>query len=396
MPRKLDDLCPRPEPAAPRVTEPTTPAIYPAAVYRCRDPEQAEAILRGELSGHIYRRESHPNADQLAQLCAALHGAEAALITASGMAAIAAAALSELSAADHVVLSRRLYGRSEQLLSDEFGRFGVESTSVDLGKLDHVRDAIRSNTRLILVETISNPTLRVADLQALANLAHRHGARLLVDNTFAGPVTCRPLTLGADLVVESLTKIINGHGDVLLGMLCGSREAIDRARLVAVRWGFSPSPFDCWLAVRGMGTLALRMDRAAHNARKVAQRLASRDEVVEVLYPGLPSHPDRPIAERQFGCCGGFMVSFTLSGGVKSAKAFIAGAREISFSPSLGELTTMLSHPASTSHFAMPRPDREALGIHDGTIRLSVGIESAEFVVDAVCQGLDAVRDALA
>lgn len=390
MSERLDDLCPRPHFMKPQPTAPMTPPIYPAAVYRCADPVQAGELLTGELEGYIYRRDGQPNADMLAERLATLHGAERAVITSSGMGALALAALSQLAAGDHIVVSHQLYGRSSHLFTGELSRLGVTATQVDACDADAVRRALETPSKLVVVESLTNPLLRVADLAALAEAAHTAGARLLVDNTFAGPGVCRPLDFGADLVVESLTKIINGHGDVLLGLLCGREALWQRVPIAATTWGTSPSPFDCWLAMRGLGTMALRVDRAVANAAAAARLFAQRNEVATVAYPGLELHPDYEIAQRQFGRRGGAMICFTLKGGLPAATAFIRAGR-IPFSPSLGELSTTLSHPASTSHYAVEPSLREQLGIFDGTIRLSVGIESAEFVCAAIEESLAAI-----
>ncbi len=238
--------------------------------------------------------------------------------------------------------------------------------------------------------------LRVADLAALASLANAHGARLLADNTFASPAVCRPLEFGADLVLESLTKIMSGHSDVLLGLLCGRERCWQRVPLVLSAWGLSSSPFDCWMASRGLGTMALRVDRAGANALAAARFLSERDEIASVCYPGLAAHPDHDLAVRQFGHRFGSVVTFTLRGGLRAAEAFIAAARRIPFCPSLGDLSTTLSHPASTSHRLIPPKDREAQGIRESTIRLSVGIESEESVVEALAEALDGMRARLA
>ena len=215
---------------------------------------------------------------------------------------------------------------------------------------------------------------------------------MLVDNTLAGPVICRPLELGADLVLESLTKTMNGHSDVLLGLLCGREDYWQRVPSVLSIWGLTSSPMDCWLALRGLGTLAIRIERAAANAFVVAQFLEEQSTVEKVNYPGLASHPDHALARKQFGDRGGTLVTFTLGGGLAAAEAFIAAAGKIPFCPSLGELSTTLTHPASTSHRAMEPAARRALGIDDGTIRLSVGVESAEYIVAAMAEGLAAKR----
>ena len=301
------------------------------------------------------------------------------------------AVLSQLVPGDHLVVSNQLYGRSLALLTEEAARWGIASTVVDTCHLDAVRKALTPNTKLLVVETISNPLLRVADLAALAELAHRGGAALLADNTLAGPAICRPLPFGADWVIESVTKTMNGHSDVILGLLCGPADRWQRVPTVLSTWGFASAPFDCWLALRGLGTLGVRIERASANALQVARFLAGEQKVEAVYYPGLSEHPDHELARRQFGDRFGSIVTFTLRGGIEAARAFMAAATQIPFCPSLGELSTTLSHPESTSHRALTAQTRAALGITGGTLRVSVGIESSGAVVEATRQGLSGV-----
>ncbi len=397
----FDDRCVRPHFLPPQPTAPLAPAIYPAAVYRCEDTQQAEALMAKELPGYIYSREGHPNGDQLAERCADLHGAhlqgeQTCIICSSGMAALSTALLAFARQGDHVVVSNRLYGQSLNLLVNETARLGIASTVVDTNNLAATAAAFQSRTRLVVVETLSNPTLRVSDVPALAEMAHARGALLLVDNSFASPAMFRPLEHGADLVLESLTKQMNGHSDVLLGALCGSRPLWDRVPGVVSAWGFSAPPFDCWLALRGLGTLALRAERGAANAKRAAEFLSNAPRqqglVEAVHYPGLPGHADYGLARQMFGDCFGSMVTFTLAGGRAAADAFIRAAQHIPFCPSLGDLCTTLSHPATTSHRRLSEADRAALGITGGTIRLSVGIESAAGVLAAIEQGLAGVN----
>ncbi|MEX0679612.1 MAG: aminotransferase class I/II-fold pyridoxal phosphate-dependent enzyme [Pirellulales bacterium] len=387
-----DDLCPRPQRVPDSPTTPHAPPIYLSSVYQCRDPEQADALLAGREAGYVYARDGHPNADLLAEKCRSLHGTERAAIAASGMGALALAVLSQLETGDHVVVSNQLYGRTLALFSGEAGRLGIASTMVNAYDLDDVRGALTKGTKLLVVETISNPLLRVANLAALAEVAHAAGAALVADNTLAGPVVCRPHELGADWVMESLTKTMNGHSDVVLGLLCGSAQRWQRVPAVLATWGLTAAPFDCWLALRGLGTLGVRMERACQNAQAVAEELAAARNVEAVYYPGLSDHPDHELARRQFGDRFGSIVSFTLGGGTAAAAAFMAAARQIPFCPSLGELATTLSHPESTSHRALEAEARSALGIRGGTIRLSVGIESTAAVIEAVRAGLAGAR----
>ena len=362
-----------------------------STVWQCGDPAQADALLGAEGGAYVYSRDRHPNADALAEKCRILHGADRATVTASGMAAMALALVSQCQTGDHVVLSNRLYGKSAVLLASEAGRLGIGSTVVDTCDLTACAAAILPATKLVVVETISNPTLRVADIAGLAKLAHKAGAKLLVDNTFASPAICRPLELGADLVMESLTKIMNGHSDALLGMLCGRKEVWERVAKVSSAWGLMAAPFESWLVERGLGTLHLRIERACNNAAQAASFLSQQPRVKSVDYPGLPQHADHALAAKQFGSRFGHMLTFTIAGGTAAATKFIRAAKRIPFCPSLGELCTTLSHPESTSHRLMTTDQRQALGIEGGTIRLSIGIESPDFVLDALAEGLAGV-----
>lgn len=390
MPSQPDDLCPTPA-DLPESPKSLSPPLYLASVYRCSSPEEADRMLGGELPGYVYQRDGHPNATMLAEKCRQLHTADRAITTSSGMAAISLAVLALLKPGDHVVVSKLLYGKSRFLLTQEAARWGVESSLFDPCDLEDAAAAMRPNTRLVVVETIANPLLEVADVPALSELAHAYGALLLVDNTFASPVVYRPLEHGADLVQESLTKMMNGHSDVILGLLCGRQAIWDRMAGVVSAWGLNSSPMDCWLAFRGLTTLHLRMERACANALHAARFLAERPEVAQVFYPGIDSHPTHALAVRQFGPRFGSIVSFRLRGGRPAADRFIAAAQHIPFCPSLGEASTTLSHPETTSHRGLSAEERQQLGIDGGVIRLSVGIESPEFVCESLAQGLAAI-----
>jgi cystathionine beta-lyase/cystathionine gamma-synthase len=344
------------------------------------------------MAGYVYARDAHPNADMLAERCRELHGAERATVTSSGMGALALALVSQLQNGEHLVASNQLYGRSRSLLVEEANRLGIASSVVDTCDLDAVRSACTAATRLIVVESISNPLLRVCDVAALAALAGERGARLLVDNTFAGPLLCRPLELGADLVLESLTKTMNGHSDVVLGLLCGRESTWQRVPSAQSTWGLASSPLDCWLALRGLGTLELRIERACASSLAVAEFLRGKPPVERVVYPGLAEHPDHALATRQFAGRYGTIVAVTLHGDAAAATRFLA-ASGIPFCPSLGEIDTTLSHPESTSHRALSPAERAALGISGGTLRLSIGIEPTKAIVEKIARGLAAAAE---
>ncbi|MCP4191884.1 MAG: aminotransferase class I/II-fold pyridoxal phosphate-dependent enzyme [Planctomycetaceae bacterium] len=398
MSKHADDICPLSQEISLGSVRPHSTPIYLASVYQCQDPDQALAMLSGSQAGYVYQRDRHPNGDLLAEKCRQLHQADWALVTSSGMAALSLAALGYLSAGDHVVVSHQVYGRSLQLLEREMARLGVVAAVVDTNDLNQVEAAINDQTRLVLIETISNPMLQVADIPQLAELAHARGARLLVDNTFASPTVCRPLDSGADLVMESISKMMNGHSDVMLGLLCGRDEGGQgeeetRLRDVLSVWGLASSPFDCWLATRGLATLHLRMDRACASAEQLAIHLQQASSVKQVVYPTQADREQRRLVGDQFlenraGC----MVTFTLKGGREAAVQFMHAAAKIPFCPSLGEVSTTLSHPASTSHRGLSAEQQRQLGIEAGTLRLSVGTESTAYVLQAVDEGLTATN----
>ena len=381
-----DDICPRSERLPPTSTTPQAAGIFPASVWQCASPEEALALLRGEAEGYVYQRDGHPNADMLAMKLCELHEAERTMITSSGMAAMSTVALSQLQAGDHIIVSDQLYGRSLDLLAGQSPRLGVSCSAIDTCDLDAVQATLRSETKLLVAETISNPLLRVADIAALADIAHAQRAKLVIDNTFASPILCRPLELGADIVIESISKSINGHSDVMLGAVCGRESDWANIPSMVSIWGLHSSPFDCWLAARGLMTLHLRAKAASANALQVAKFLQSQtDHVANVRYPGLPAHADHQLASNQFDDLYGTIVTFDLAGGLSAAEKFITAiASHIPFAPSLGEVSTTLSHPASTSHRNQTPQQQAALGITGGTIRLSVGTESAEGIIAAL------------
>lgn len=368
---------------------PLVPPLYQSSVYNLPDLDALDRVMNGEEAGFIYARDGHPNAKALADKLATLESANWAIVTGSGMGALAAAFLGYVSAGDRVIASNRLYGRTTKLLRQELARFGVKTTIVDVNDLDAVRAAFARPARVLFVETMSNPLCRVPDVPALADVAHQHGAKLVVDNTFATPVLFRPLEHGADLVMESLTKVIGGHSDVTLGTLAGNDVDLQPAvAQIVSTWGLAANPFDCWLCERGLPTLAVRMREASRNASLLADWLVAQPGVTRVVYPGRREHEDHAIAGRLFGSEFGSMLCFELAGGREAVNGFIRRATRIPFSPSLGHVGTTLSHPDTTSHRYESPGEKRRQGISDGLIRLSVGIEPFGQVRDEMARGL--------
>jgi cystathionine beta-lyase/cystathionine gamma-synthase len=370
-------------------TNPLVPPLYQSSVYTFADLDALDRVYNAEEAGFIYARDSHPNAKQLADAVAELEGAAWGLICGSGMAAISACVLALVKSGDRITAANRLYGRTNQLLRQELTRFGVAATFVDAGDLDAVRAAIQPPTRLLLVETMSNPMLRMVDVAALAELCREARCRLVVDNTFPTPVLMRPIELGADLVVESLTKMMGGHGDITLGSVAGrDPDLLPQFAQVSSIWGLSSNPFDCWLALRGLATLDLRIQAASSNAAALADWLALQPSVARVIYPGHADHPEHALAMRMFPKGMGNMLCFELAGGREAVNRFMRLAPGIAFSPSLGSFQTTCSHPATTSHRYESPVERVRQGITDGLIRLSVGIEPLDAIRQELAKGL--------
>jgi len=358
------------------VTMPKVPPIYAASVFSFDSLAQLDEVWEGRSKGYVYSRMRNPGIDLLEETVNSLEDGAGAVGFASGMAAITVSALSVLSAGDHVVSAKVLYGGTYSFFHDELPRRGVSTTFVDVNNLEEVRAAMRPNTRLLYFDTISNPLMEVADLDALASIAHESGAILAVDNTFASPVLCRPLEHGADLSIHSGTKYLNGHSDVTSGVAVGKDpELVAKVRSLASMYGPVPSPFDAWLMMRGIRTIDLRIRKCSENALALARFLAGHPKVAVVHYPGLPSSPYKALADKYLSGGYGGMLSFAVHGGLEGARKVIDSLEMVELVPSLAGAATTVSHPAKTSHRGVPPAEREASGVGDGLIRVSVGIE---------------------
>lgn len=369
----------RPQPLPDSASHPVVTPLSPSVVYASETPDMLDDQYDGRLHGYTYSREGHPNADVVAARMDAMEGVSGGIVTGSGMAAVSAVLLGLLDAGDHVVGGNQLYGRSMRLMNEDLPRLGISSTLADPGDAAAVAAALRPETRLLLVEVVSNPTLRVADIEGLAGLCRERNILLAVDNTFTTPRAFRPFEHGADIVIHSLTKLLAGHSDVMLGYAVARDPALaEKLRVFAVTTGLTPSPFDCWLAERGMLSFDLRFDRAQQTAAILADHLATLPGVTRVLYPSRADHPDHDRANHLLNGQGCNMVSFELNGGRASANAFTRAADGLSFAPTLGDVGTTLSHPASSSHRVMSPEERAANGLNEGFFRISVGLEDPE------------------
>jgi len=360
---------------------PVAPAISQSSTF-VRAPGDADDVL-------YTRYGNNPNQLRLAERLARLEGAEAALFVASGMGATALAHLAVLRPGDHLLSSDWIYGGTRKLFTEDFQHLGIEVSFVNPDRRRDWRSKLRKNTRAIFVETPTNPVMRLLDLDWLSVLTRERGIPLLVDSTFASPINYRPLEHGADIVIHSVTKYLNGHSDLIAGALAGTEVLVDEARNRMRVWGQSLDPHCAWLVERGMKTLAVRMERHNATGMEVARWLEAQPKVKRVHYPGLASHPDHELAARTLDGFGG-MVGVELAGGPRAAERCLKALRLVIHAPSLGGVESLVSEPRFTSHAAMSAEERAAAGIPDGFLRLSLGLEDAEDIIADLGRGLAA------
>jgi cystathionine beta-lyase/cystathionine gamma-synthase len=367
---------------------PSSPALFQASSYEFDDLDEMEAIYAGKRPGAIYGRYGGPNAHHFESALAELEGAQAAVGAASGMAAIGAALATSLIAGAPVISATELYGGTSALLENDFQERGHRRVPVDIADVQAVEAAFRSTPSPVLyIESLSNPLMHVADIPALARVAHAHGAIVIVDATFASPALARPLAMGADLVLHSVGKYLGGHGDVGAGVVAGSVERCERIRQYLVRNGATLPHFEAWLALRGVRTLGLRMARHSANATAVASYLATSEAVTRVHHPSRPDHPQHALAARLYPQGTGGIVAFDLRGGRAEVAAFVEALETIAIVHSLGEVASTISYSAASSHRPLDPAERQRLGVTDATLRLSCGIEDARDIIADLARG---------
>ena len=362
-------------------------ALYLTSSFVFDNAAQAAARFSGAEAGNVYARFTNPTVTTLQERLAALEGAEGYIATASGMAAILSTVMALMKSGEHIVASRSIFGATQQLFGNILPRFGVETSFVDQGGIEAFRAAMRPDTRLVFIETPSNPLTEVFDIAALAEVAHAGGALLVVDNCFCTPALQRPLQLGADLIIHSATKYLDGQGRVLGGAVCGSAALMEEVFKFLRTAGPTLSPFNGWVILKGLETLAVRMKAQSANALEMAQWLESRPQVARVFYPGLASHPQHALAMRQ-QTAGGAIVSFEVKGEREAAWRVVDNCRLLSITANLGDTKTTITHPASTTHGRISAEARAASGIGEGLLRIAVGLESPADLQADLARGL--------
>lgn len=367
--------------------------IHQTSTFVFDSAEQGAKRFALEEEGYIYTRLGNPTNAVLEEKIAMLEGAEAAVSTGSGMGAVSSAFWTILNSGDHVIAARTLYGCTFAYLNHGLTRYGVEVTFVDTTNPENIRSAMRENTKIVYLETPDNPTLQITDIEAIAKIAHeKKGCMVLVDNTFCTPYIQRPIELGADVVIHSGTKFLNGHGDVISGFVVGSAEFIKQVRLFGIKdmTGSCLSPFDAFLMIRGVKTLEIRMDRHCKNAMEVASFLESHPAVERVYYPGLESFPQYELARSQMSLPGA-VIAFEVRGGIEEGKIIMNNVKLCTLAVSLGDAETLIQHPASMTHSPYTKEERMAARITDGLIRLAVGLENADDIIADLRQALDLI-----
>ena len=368
--------------------------IYQTSTFVFDSAEQGGKRFALEEEGYIYSRLGNPTTAVFEEKIAALEGGEAAVATSSGIGAITSTLWTLLKAGDHVIADKTLYGCTFAYLNHGVARFGVEVDFIDTSDLELVRKTMKSNTRVVYLETPANPNMKVVDIKAVAEIAHTNPNTLVVvDNTFATPFCQRPLELGCDVVVHSVTKYLNGHGDVIAGVVISKKEIIDQVRLVGVKdmTGSVLGPTEAFYIIRGMKTFELRMRRHCENAMKVAEYLEAHDKIEKVYYPGLKSHDGYEVASKQMDAFGG-ILAFELKGGFEAGKTLLNNVKMAALAVSLGDAETLIQHPASMTHSPYTKEERLAAGITDGLVRLSVGLENIEDIIADLEYGLAQIK----
>jgi O-succinylhomoserine sulfhydrylase len=361
--------------------------LYLTSSFTFESAEEARQMFAEEIEGNIYSRYSNPNSSDLIQKVCYAEGTESGIATASGMAAMFGSIAALLQQGDHILASRSLFGSTHQLLTRVFPKWGITSTYGDISDYKNWEKLVQPNTRMLFIETPSNPGLEIIDLEWAGAFASAHNLILVVDNCFATPYLQQPARWGAHIVTHSATKYIDGQGRVLGGLILGKRELIKEVEFFARHTGPSISPFNAWVLSKSMETLALRMDRHCESALKIAGYFEGNAELETVRYPFLPSHPQHELAKKQMKAGGG-IITLTLKGGLSRAKRFIDALEMISITPNLGDTRSIVTHPASTTHSKLSTEERERVGIVDGLIRLSVGLEHPEDIIADVEKAL--------
>lgn len=362
--------------------------IYLTSSFTFESAEEARQMFAEEIEGNIYSRYANPNTSDLIQKVCAAEGTEAGIATASGMAAMFGSIAALLQQGDHVLASRSLFGSTHQLLTRVFPKWGITSTYGDISDIQNWESLLRPNTKMLFIETPSNPGLEIIDLEWAGKFAETHNLILVVDNCFATPYLQQPAKWGAHIVTHSATKYIDGQGRVLGGLILGKKELIKEVEFFARHTGPALSPFNAWMLAKSMETLAVRMDRHCSNALRVAEYFGGNKHLDFVKYPFLPSHPQFDLAKKQMKQGGG-IITLSLKGGIQRAQRFIDSLQMVSITPNLGDSRSIVTHPASTTHSKLTVDERQLVGILDGLVRLSVGLEHVDDIIQDVERALD-------
>lgn len=373
-----------------KTTGAVAPPIYQTSTFAFRDADHGARVFSGEEEGYIYTRLGNPTIDLLASKIALLESTEAGMVFSSGLSAIFNVVATAAKTGEHIVSDNTIYGGTFALFKNVLPRFGIETTFIDAANLDELSSAIRENTRLIFIETPANPTLKIIDIARCAEIARAKNIPLCVDNTFATPYLQRPIEHGADIALHSLTKYFGGHGDIIGGAVAGKKEFIKELWEIGKEIGGSNSPFNAWLVLRGLKTLAVRMEKHCDNAMEIAEYLSKHNKVEKVYYPGLPTHSGHDLAKKQMSKFGG-MIGFDVKGGKEAGKIVMNSVKLCIIAVSLGDVDTLIEHPASMTHSTYSDEELRGCGINPGYVRISVGLESSKDLIADLEQALSKI-----